>query len=108
MAEKTIIGLVEPVKVNEKKFLARIDTGAYRSSIDKHVAKFLKLQPIKKVRVKSAHGSSLRPVIKIPIELANRRFRATFNIADRSELKYHILIGRNILKKGFLIDTSKK
>jgi hypothetical protein len=29
-------------------------------------------------------------------------------VADRSHLKYKILIGQNILKKGFIIDPQKK
>ncbi len=30
-----------------------------------------------------------------------------FSIADRAHMKYKVLIGKNILKKGFLIDPSK-
>ena len=32
---------------------------------------------------------------------------AKFTIANRTQLSYPMLIGRNVLKKGFLIDPNK-
>ncbi len=105
---KTLIGLTEIVEINGRKFRARIDTGANRSSIDKRLAMKLNLGPaIKTTTVKSQHGRSVRPVIKASVAIGERRFRATFTLADRNHMSFQILIGRNILKKGFLIDTTK-
>ena len=115
MTKKVIVGLTEKVKIEGKKgrkrvFMAKIDTGATKSSIDTNLAKELKVGPVVKSRmVKSAHGNSLRPVILPTIEIAGKKIRRQFTLADRKHLKYPILIGVNVLKKGgFIVDPSKK
>jgi len=109
----SIIGLTETIKIMGnnvcKKLVARIDTGATIGSIDQDLAKELKLgKTVKKKLVKSSHGNSLRPVKKMRFELAGRKFNMNFTIADRDHLKYKVLIGQNVLKKGFLINPNKK
>ena len=55
--KKEIIGLVERVKIKGREVVARIDTGARRCSIDKNLARELKLGPIIGNRkYRSAHG----------------------------------------------------
>ncbi len=114
MTDRTIIGLTETVIIfgtnKSKKIIARIDTGATRSSIDLELAEQLGLKPEqKRILVKSAHGARFRPVIEESIKIAGKKFRASFTIADRSNLKYKVLIGRNVLKLGhFLIDPLRK
>lgn len=110
--EKTIVGLTERVILHGKKrtksVIARIDTGATKSSIDAALALELELGPQRRMAmVRSAHGAKLRPVVKELIEIAGRRMRMEFTIADRSHMKYKVLIGQNILKRGFLIDASR-
>ncbi|MBU1204611.1 MAG: RimK/LysX family protein [Nanoarchaeota archaeon] len=112
--ERTIIGCREPVflKLGNKKrgFIARIDTGAKTSSLDMQLAVELSHSKILKTKViKSANGIGLRPVIKVEIILAGKKITSNFTLADRSRMKYKILIGRNILRKEkFLIDPLKK
>lgn len=106
------IGLTENVIVSgptrKKKIKARIDTGAVISSIDRSLAKELKLGPIiKHKEVKSASGIKKRPFIKVKVEIMRRKFNFYFNMADRSKLKYRVLIGQNILRRGFIIDPLK-
>lgn len=109
MREKTTIGMTEKVFINDMPYTARVDTGAHRSSMDIRIAGELKLGPILRTsKVKSAHGTSVRPVIKAQLKIKDRVIRATFTLTDRKELEFPILIGRNILKFGFLIDTTKK
>ncbi len=108
----TIIGLVEPVtikgKTTKEKHLARIDTGAAKSSIDSRLVYKLKLGPVLSVnKVSNAHGTTLRPVIEAEIKLKRRKIKSLFTVADRSNMKYAVLIGRNVLKQEFLIDPSK-
>lgn len=111
--KRIILGLVEKVTlINSKKkrktVLSRIDTGATKSSIDVKLAADLNLGPVITSKlVKSAHGNKLRPVIEANITLAGKRIKEEFSLADRSHMKYRILIGQNILKKGFLIDPAK-
>ena len=111
--EKTLVGLVEPVTItgnNEKhrRLIARIDTGATKSSIDKSLVEELKLGPvIKKRMTKQATGITWRPVIKVKCELSGRKFNFQFTVADRKEMRYKVLIGQNILKRNFLVDPQK-
>lgn len=111
---KKILGLVEQIKIkgngSSKIVIGRIDTGATKSSIDSKLASELKAGPIiKTIVIKSAHGHALRPIIRIPIVLEGETVTGSFTIADRSHMKYKVLIGQDILKKGnFLIDPLKK
>lgn len=111
---KSLVGLYEKVLVKGNNGqsvtrVARIDTGATLSSIDKELVEKLDLGPIIKQRLtKQASGETMRDVIKVNIELAGRKFNFRFSIADRSKMKYKILIGQNILKKDFIIDPLKK
>ena len=111
-AKKAIIGLTEKVKVIGKKgksktLMARIDTGATISSIDAKLAANLHLGPVVRTKlVKSAHGNKTRPVIPVKLKMAGKEIKSEFTIADRKHMKYAVLIGQNILKKGFLIDPS--
>jgi len=109
MEKNTLIGLVEKIVINDREFMAKIDTGASKSSIDMELAASLKLGPIIGTRIyKNVHGKSIRPVIKIPLKIADRNMIFKFNLADRRKMRYKILIGLNILKNNFLIDPSKK
>ena len=112
MHKKEVIGLTEKIKlIGQKKaktLIARIDTGATLGSIDKKLAKELNLGPVIRTKlVKSSHGQSQRPVVKARVKIASRRIRARFTLADRTNLKYKVLIGQNILKKRFMIDPDK-
>lgn len=111
--EKTLVGLTAHVTLksnsHEKKLVGKIDTGATRSSIDKNLVRELNLRkPHKMKMIKSASGSSKRPIVYCSIMIGHRKMKVTFSVADRSHMKYRLLIGQNILKKGFLIDPSKK
>lgn len=112
--KKTIIGLVEHIKVTgpsgkTKTVLARIDSGATKSSIDVRLAAALALGPILKTKiVKSASGTSRRALVDARVQLADKEIKTDFTLADRANMKYPVLIGQNILSKGFLIDPVKE
>ncbi len=111
---KIIVGLTEKVDLisnngSDRMIVARIDTGATRSSIDIELASKLNLGPVIKSKIiKSAHGNKLRPIVKAKILLAGKKMEAEFTLADRSHMMYNVLVGVNILKYGFLVDPSKK
>lgn len=106
--QKTILGLIEKVKINGKEVKAKIDTGAQGNSIDIKLAQKLKLGPIiKTYKIKTSTGHARRPAVKAHLEIKGRKFNTIFNISDRKHMKYNVLIGRRILKKGFLIDISR-
>jgi hypothetical protein len=110
---KTIVGVKEHVTIigpkKQLKVLARIDTGATKSSIDMGLARKLGLGPVVKYKmVRSATGRAERALIIARIRISGRTFKVFFTLADRKHMKYAVLIGRNILKRGFLIDPARK
>lgn len=109
---KIIIGPVEIMTIigteKEENYESRVDTGATSSSIDAKIVAELSLGPVLSVKkVRNAHGETLRPVVEAEIILKDKRIKTKFTIADRSRMKYKVLIGRNILKEGYLIDITK-
>ena len=107
---RPVVGLIETVKLignhSEKVILGRIDTGAINSAIDAKLVAELNLGPIVKTKsIKSTHGNSLRPVILARLLLKGIEIEEEFTVADRSHMKYSVLIGQNILKRyKFLVD----
>ncbi len=114
MSEKKILGLIEEISIFdsqgvEQKIPAKIDTGADNSSIDLTLASELSLGPITKTKsIVSSHGRSIRPVVFLRLKIADVVIEADFTLYNRSHMNYKILIGKNILRKGFLIDPSKE
>jgi hypothetical protein len=111
--DKIIIPAVEEVTLisekGNKKVEARIDTGARLSSMDTSLVAELGYGPVVRTKkVKSSHGRSLRPVITAEVEVSGKRVEAEFTFIDRSHMTYPVLIGRNVLKHGFVVDVSKE
>jgi hypothetical protein len=104
--KRPVLGLLEKVKISSRTIKAKIDTGADRSSIDRELAKKLKLGPIVDVQgVRSSHGRSVRPIIFTRVQLNGKFLKVKFNVTDRKRMRYKVLIGNNILKLGgFLVD----
>lgn len=114
---------------------AKIDTGAYTSSIhcsrirlkketdgtelitftipgsrlhEKGVHHF-KVREFEERNIRSSNGQiQKRYVIKTQIILFGRKIRAEFSLADRSSMKFPILLGRKLLQGRFIVDVSKK
>src|SRR3989344_6313562 len=108
MQKKLILGLIENIKINGIQVEAKIDTGADKSSICNSLVDKLKLVPTgKMILVRSSHGSTKRKIYMADIELKGKKFNSEFTVTDRAHLNFDVLIGRNILKKGFLIDPTK-
>lgn len=112
--DREVIGFVEPITIikssRSKKLLeARIDSGATKCSIDQKIVDELKLGPVVgESIIKNANGTSKRKMIEVTFVIANKTITELFNIADRSRMIYPVLIGRNTLRKGFLIDPNKR
>ena len=87
--------------------LAKIDTGAWRTSIDRQTAINLGLLQKSNIlwqkTVKSSIGKETRPIIAINFYLAGRKIKTVASIANREGLKSKLIIGRQDLG-GFLVN----
>jgi len=108
MAERgvKVVGVFEMAKLKDAKGIKRelavkIDTGAFRSSIDRELAEDLGLMKNRAVLWHDYYWSSLgrekRPVISVTFWLAGRKIETTANVSDRSKMKEKLLIGRRDL-----------
>jgi alpha-L-glutamate ligase-like protein len=99
------IKIILPNK-HKVEILAKIDTGAWRSSIDKTFAEengLLSKDNILWTKIfKSSLGTEKRPVINLSFYLAGRRIDTIASVANRTGLKKVCIIGRRDLK-GFSI-----
>lgn len=134
-SSKNVIGRLEHVDIPEWDLYdleAKIDTGAYTSSVhchhvrlidDNSMVEFKLLDPdhedysnkviqmpvYKTQQVKSSNGiSEERIIIKTEIVLAAQKIQTQFSLTDRSEMRYPLLIGRRLLKGRFLVDVAQK
>lgn len=89
------------------KISAKIDTGAWRTSVDRTLARELGLLNKERVlwykKTLSALGTEKRPVINVTFYLAGRRITTTATVANRTGLTYKMIIGREALA-GFLVN----
>lgn len=131
------IGRIELVNLPEwniNNIEAKIDTGAFTSSLHCHRIEEFKKNNISWIRfnlldpehpayndkliefpifdsreVKSSNGlSELRFFIKTEIVLFDTVYKIEFSLTDRSEMKYPLLIGRKFIRNKFVVDVSKK
>jgi hypothetical protein len=124
---KVTIGTVEDVILLpwKVKLPARIDTGAAKSSLDaqelkvhedrvefklprKYGGLHLRLPIIEWRHVRTPEGLERRPVVELEICLGSSRIRTLVNLADRSMVKYPLILGRNFLKENFVVDVKRR
>lgn len=56
--------------------------------------------------ITSSNGETqLRRIIKTPLRIGGLRFRAEISLADRSDMKFPMLIGRSSLRGRFVVDS---
>ena len=91
-----------------KKFFAKIDTGAWRTSIDKELAGSLGLLNKSNIlwsrNVRTSLGREKRPIINLRFYLAGRRIDTLVSISTRKNLRVPIIVGRRDLA-GFVISS---
>jgi hypothetical protein len=134
---KHIIGAVDKIDFPEFELFdldCRIDTGATSSAIHcqnisirekdgveeltfelldrKHPMynkKKYKTKEFNKKVVRSSFGQEeIRYAIKTKVALFGEIFETQFTLADRVRMKFPVLIGRKLLRQGFIVDVRKK
>lgn len=88
----------------------KVDTGAFRSSIDSHLAEELGLLRPENILMtkhyESALGKTQRKVVGITFYLGGKKISSSASVADRTGLKRPMLIGRRDLR-GFVVGFDK-
>jgi hypothetical protein len=118
MAERgvKVVSVFETAKVRDvrgakSEVPAKIDTGAFRSSIDRELAESLGLMKDRAVLWHDYYVSSLgrekRPVISVTFWLSGRKIETTANVSERSKMKEKLLIGRRDLST-FMVRPGKQ
>lgn len=137
MKEKTLIGRSDRIDfpdLHMSNVEAKVDTGAYTSAIHYHHAEereehgkkvlhFTLLDPehpefngkkfffdsYEKRHIKNSFGESEeRFIIKTHIVLFDKTIEVEFSLSNRGNLKFPILLGRKLLKRGYVVDVRKK
>jgi alpha-L-glutamate ligase-like protein len=112
---KTRVGIFEmaEIKIGRKKRYeveAKIDTGAYGSSIDRSLAKELGLLVKENIlwekRFKSSLGVQTRTVIRLVFWLKGRKVITRASITNRKGMRKKLLIGRRDLR-GFVVNPGR-
>jgi alpha-L-glutamate ligase-like protein len=110
---RTVLGVEETITILDSEgqshaLLVKIDTGAYRTTIDETVAKKYNLHKpvLSHTDVRGALGRETRPIIELTFTLRNRLIKSHASLADRRHMNYDAIIGRRDLK-GFLVDPVK-
>ncbi|MFA6219191.1 MAG: RimK/LysX family protein [Erythrobacter sp.] len=56
--------------------------------------------------ITSSNGETQRRmIIKTPLRIGSREFRVEISLADRSDMKFPMLIGRSALRRRFVVDS---
>lgn len=129
-SQSPIVGWRELVSLPElslTKIPAKIDTGARTSSLHAEVLEEFEQDDGRYVRfavdwdgkrhlceaihvdirgITSSNGKTQRRyVIKTPLQIGSLQFKAEISLADRSDMKFPMLIGRSALRRRFLVDS---
>ncbi len=129
---KAIVGRAERIDFPEGKIVgvpAKIDTGAYRSSVwasdireEGGVLRFKLLGPASEfysgqdcetdkyevVEVENSFGHKEdRYSVFMRVRLGPKVVRSNFTLADRSKKTYPVLIGRKLLRGRYIVDVSE-
>ena len=115
-------------ELQKARLLAKVDTGAWSNTL--HAADIEVIEGIPETRVHfrleedgpwierpiqkwrrirdTGGHETLRPVIRTTLEVASRDFDVEVCLADRAKLKHKMILGRNFLRLGFIVNPSRQ
>jgi hypothetical protein len=122
--------IVDFPELNLENIEAKIDTGAYTSSIhcdeiyikqiaEKQILFFsilsqnqkplFEFEQFKKKRIMNSFGEAEeRFVIKTKIFIGGKKIITQISLTNRQSMRYPVLIGRKLLRKKFIVDVDLK
>lgn len=133
----SILGMHEEINLPQLDIFqlkSKTDTGAYNSAIDccyseeretpdgQNILVFILLNKnhpqytgkehttssFKTKKVRSSNGIvTNRYQIKMDVEINGHSFRTTFNLSNRSKMRFPTLLGRKLLGNRFIVDVTK-
>lgn len=77
----------------------------WQATADDAVRVEVPVHDVRQVRSSSGHAES-RYVVLLPLVLAHRTVEAEVTLTDRDEMGFRMLIGREALARGFVVDPS--
>lgn len=70
--------------------------------------KYYKTRQFRERTVRNSFGQEQKRFSFITkTQLLGQTYKCEFTLADREKMKYPVLIGRNLLRQGFIVDVSK-
>lgn len=113
--KRKIIGIIQEVAVRgprgEIRVRAKVDTGAARTTLDTDLARRLGLGPVLRhvhTRAAAADHPEERDVVSAVLVIAGETFEAHVAVTDRRDMRYHMIVGMDVLRRsGFLISPRK-
>lgn len=109
--EDNILGVIEKITIygtNKKKTVrAKIDTGAYRTSLDADLVHELGLDKHDKlIQVRAGSGRQKRRTVKVKFKLKGKMVKTIATYVERSHMRFPVIVGRKDIK-SYLVDPSK-
>lgn len=110
VSETKVLSVIEPITIltnaGPYDLQAKLDTGAFRTSIDASLVNQLNLPLLnEQFKAVSATGEQMRPGVKLEFILGGKKISTIASVAQRSHLQYPIIIGRRDLK-GFYVNPN--
>lgn len=84
----------------------RFTVRPWQESIEDAVTVECPLHDRRRVRSSSGHVAE-RPIVKLPVVLLGRSIRIEVTLSDRDAMGFRMLIGRQALRRGFIVDSSR-
>ena len=136
-AQPVVLGWLQSIALmpSEARLTAKLDTGAKTSALHAENVKLFKRQfkeyvsftvPVKRKkveqdiyfelpvlrhsRVKGAarNETEERPVVEMSFCIGGQMYSAPFSLDDRSNFNYPVLLGRDFIATGFVVDPAQK
>lgn len=113
---RKVIGVFEEVEVRglngiNETVMAKVDTGAYSSSLDRALAERMGLLEPDNILYndyfRSALGRKKREIVGATIKLSGKKLKTRVSISDRSKLRYKMIVGRRDLSE-FVVRVGNK